>query len=78
MIWRQARVHADLIIGLRRNHMADTAPRILDIAEKPRDEVDVKVEDCLSRGCSTVDTDVIAIGLVPLLDDGLRGPDHFQ
>ena len=43
------------------------------IAVVARDDVNVQVEDCLSRGLSDVDADVKAIGGVEL-GDGLSGP----
>jgi hypothetical protein len=41
--------------------MPDATAWIRDIAEVTRDQVDVKVVDRLSAGCSDVDTDVEAV-----------------
>ena len=48
--------------------MPHPAPRIVDIAVVSGDDVDVQVKDGLTRGCSGVDTDVVAVGAVLLFD----------
>ena len=41
-----------------------------DIAVVPGNHMDVQMKDCLPRGVADVHTEVVAVGLVDLLDGG--------
>ena len=46
-----------------RNHRADPAARVVDIAGASRDDVDVRVGHGLTGGRAVVDADVVSVGL---------------
>jgi hypothetical protein len=54
-----------------RNDVAHASPGIANIAVVSWDEMDVKVKNRLACGCATVDTYIVSIGLVILLNGGL-------
>jgi hypothetical protein len=58
---------------LGRDHPAYPAARGVNVATVTRDEVKVDVVNGLPGGRADVNADVIAIGLVYLIDQGARG-----
>jgi hypothetical protein len=50
------------VVGLAGDDVADAAARIVHVAAKPRDDVDVEVHDGLARRGARVEPDVVAVG----------------
>jgi len=59
---------------LLRYHAPHTAPGIFHVAGIPRDDVDVEVHHRLAGGCSHVHADVVAVGVVPVVEESFCFP----
>jgi len=58
--------------------MTHTAARVLHIAHKSWNNVEVQVEHRLPRCRADIDADVVAVGMVTLVDDRFCRIDHRQ
>src|SRR3569623_144138 len=70
------RAHSCPVLRLVRQHPAHAAARIFLVAAVARDEMDVQVRNGLTAGRTVVDADVVAVGLVVLVEDVLRLRQH--
>ncbi len=66
------------VVTSTRNDMAHATARVVHVAVEARDDVHVKVHDRLARICTSVETDVVAIGLELRVERALHDVDELE
>lgn len=66
------------VVSLAGDHVPDAPTRIVHVAAVAGNHVDVEVHDGLARGLASVEADVVAVGLVGLVEFRFRLVDELE